>query len=204
MTDPLSICTSALAVATLAYNSVKTLHELFTSIRDAPKTTQDINADLSEISAVLLSFNKELHRIKGQPQPQTLSPELEACLTEVQPAIQVSAAACDAFKTQMQAVTSRSTAQRTSFRDRLKLHFRDADIASFKYRLGSYKSTLNIALAFASMKSTAKFADAVRELESTIEKNVVIVSIELRIFFIHNWSNRWLDYSESYNPELSL
>ena len=62
MSDPLSITASVITVAGLAYNSVKTLHDFCTGIRDAPRTIQETNVDLNEISKVLLSFGDELNR----------------------------------------------------------------------------------------------------------------------------------------------
>jgi len=147
MADPLSICASAIAVATLAYDGVKTLHDLITGIRDAPKTIQEISVDLGEILKILSFFQEELARAKGQK----LSRELEACLTQVQPAMEACRDTCDAFRSKMAAVTSHSSPTHTSFRDRLKLLLQDADIASFKHKLGSYKSTLNIAISFTAM-----------------------------------------------------
>ncbi|PMD50438.1 uncharacterized protein K444DRAFT_547107 [Hyaloscypha bicolor E] len=57
----------------------------------------------------------------------------------------------------------------TSVRDRLKLQFQDKEVAAFRMRLASYKSTLTIALEFSSFKSTSQNLEATKALEAKIE-----------------------------------
>jgi hypothetical protein len=98
MAAPLSIVASAIAVAELAYDSAKTLHDLFKGIADAPKTIQDIRSDLDEVSTILLSLKTELVRAKQGG----LSPELQMFLIEVHPAMQACSGACEVFRTKME------------------------------------------------------------------------------------------------------
>lgn len=73
------------------------------------------------------------------------------CLEEIEPSMSACSKICDEFTAKLIKIASHSDANHKSFRDAIKLQFQDKDILSFKYRLGSYKATLNIALAMVSL-----------------------------------------------------
>ena len=76
---------------------------------------------------------------------------VKKCLEEAKPALAGCGKACDEFAEKIGKIMSHSDENRTSTRDRIKLQFQEKDILAFRYRIGSYKATLNIALGLASL-----------------------------------------------------
>lgn len=149
MSDPLSITASIVAIATLAYASSKALYEIIKDIQDAPKSFLDLNADLEALQAVLNSLKAEL---EGNGRDAGLSDTQQSCLRELGPSLQGCSDACDQFKSKLVDIMSHTREGHSSFRDRVKLQFHDKEIAAFRFRLASYKSTLSVALGFASLQ----------------------------------------------------
>jgi septal ring factor EnvC (AmiA/AmiB activator) len=59
--------------------------------------------------------------------------------------------ACEDFNALIKKCTSRSTEERSSKRDWLKLRYMGEDISGFKNMIAGYKSTISIALAYANL-----------------------------------------------------
>ena len=148
MTDPLSVSASIIAVVTVAYSSTKTLFEAVKDIRDAPKTFQDLSTDLQALQEVLRLLGVRLDS-SGQGQPFSEAQIL--CLDHLASPLSACSDACSEFKLKLEGMMRHSNDRHTSFRDRVKSHFKDKEITAFRFRLVSYKQTLSIALEFASL-----------------------------------------------------
>jgi hypothetical protein len=148
MTDPLSITASVITIVTIAYSSCKTLYETVKDIRDAPQTFVDLTADLNALRQVLSSLSSKLDE---DDKRDNLSAAQRTCLIELKVPLEACADACEQFQLKLNKVRSHSSDGHTSFRDRVRLQFQDKEVTAFRHRLTSYKSTLNIALALASL-----------------------------------------------------
>ena len=148
MTDPLTVSASIIAVVTLAYSSSKTLFETVKGIRDAPKTFQDLCTDLAALQEVLGLLGA---RLESGGQGGSFSEAQVSCLEHLATPLSACSDVCSEFRLRLERLTCHSSDQHTSYRDRLKLQFKDKEITAFRYRLASYKLTLSIALEFASL-----------------------------------------------------
>lgn len=147
MAEGLGVAAAIIGVATLAYQSSKSLYELISTIREAPATLQELGADLSALQQLLGSLEAKL---KDTPDT-SLSEGLKYCLEETKPCLEGCAKACKDFRTKLSEIMSHSTQGHTSRRDKVKLHFQEQDILVFRYRIASWKATLSIALELASL-----------------------------------------------------
>lgn len=143
MADPLSITAGAIAVATLAYSSTKTLYHTISAIHDAPEAFAHLKTDIEILNETIYSLQQELKR---KDTDADLSDAQKSNLREIKPTLEACYSACDAFKAKIDRVTRHSKDGYTSLRDRLKLQFQEKEIRAFQARLASYKSTLAIAL----------------------------------------------------------
>lgn len=147
MADPVGLTASIIAIAGLAYQRSKALYELLNGIQNAPKTLQVLNDDLSAIQHLLKSIRSAME----DSSDDSFSNSVKKCLEEGKPALVECGKACDEFAEKMGKIMSHSDANHTSARDRIKLQFQEKDILAFRYRIGSYKATLNIALSLTSL-----------------------------------------------------
>lgn len=147
MADPVGLTASIIAIADLAYQSCKTLYELLDGIRNAPKTVQRLNKDLSALQTLLKSIRSTME----ESSEDSFSDGVKQCLEEATPALAGCEKTCDEFAKKISKITSHSGEHHTSARDRIKLQFQEKDMSVFRYQIGSYKATLNIALSLASL-----------------------------------------------------
>ena len=147
MADPVGLTASIIAIAGLACQSGKTLYELLNSIQNTPRTLQALNEDLSAIQHLLKSIKSAME----DSSDNSFSNGVKKCLEEAKPALTGCGKACDEFAEKIGKIMSHSDENRTSRRDRIKLQFQEKDILAFRYRIGSYKAMLNIALGLASL-----------------------------------------------------
>lgn len=144
MTDPLSVTASVIAVAGLAYSSSKAVYELISTVKDAPQTLRDLTENIKGLSQVLDTVAQS-HYLRTTE----LSNSQLACLQHAKPALEGCEAACKAFKTKMERLTTHSQDGRRSFRDGLKLSFQTKNIADFQMRVVNWKSSLALVLDIA-------------------------------------------------------
>jgi hypothetical protein len=147
MAEAVGLTASIIAITSLAYQNSKTLYELLGGIRNAPKTLQGLNVELSAISQLLKSIKSAME----DNSDDSFSDGIKKCLEEVKPALTGCGKTCDEFTEKIGKIMSHSDEKHTSKRDRIKLQFEEKEILAFRYRLGSYKATLNIALSLASL-----------------------------------------------------
>ena len=148
MSDPLSATVNVIAVAALAYASCKALHQTVKRIQDAPKTFLDLSTDLETLRGVLGTLGTKLN---SEDNHHALPETLTSYIKDLELPLKACSDACNQFKLKLDKVMSNSTDEHASFRDRVRLHFREKEVTAFRYRLASYKSTLTIALEFTSL-----------------------------------------------------
>ncbi|KAF2195765.1 hypothetical protein K469DRAFT_699388 [Zopfia rhizophila CBS 207.26] len=166
MADPLSITASVITVAGLAYSSGKMLYQAISDIHDAPETFIHLKTDVETLYETIHSLQQELEK---KDTDASLSEAQKSNLREIKPTLQACRNACDAFKGKIDRLMRHSKDAHISLRDRLKLHFQEKEIGAFQARLGSYKSTLTIALDFSTFKTASENLDATKGLETKIE-----------------------------------
>lgn len=148
MADPLSITASVIAVANLAYSSSKILYHTISQIHDAPGVFVHLKTDVETLCQTVHSLEQELEKNNTDA---ALSEPQKSNLREINPTLTACRDACDTFKSKIDKLVRHSTDSHTSLRDRLKLQFQEKEIAAFRARLGSYQSTLAIAMQFFTM-----------------------------------------------------
>lgn len=148
MADPLSLTASIIAIAGLAYQSSKNLYEVLNSIQNAPKTLQVLKEDISTIQHLLISIKRDIE----DSSENSFSNGVKKCLEEAKLVLAGLTTAADEFSEKIGKIMSHSNENHISARDRFKLRFEEKDILAFKYRIGTYKATLNIMLALASLQ----------------------------------------------------
>jgi hypothetical protein len=84
MADLLSIAASVIVVATLAYQSCKTLNEAIGSFVNAPKTLQALRRDLDALQTLL----DLLQGAVGGVPNDALSPNQRSCFEALKPALE--------------------------------------------------------------------------------------------------------------------
>jgi hypothetical protein len=145
MAEALGITASVIAIATLAYDSSKRLFEIVDGIRNAHKAISDFKTDIEALQQLLKSLASEIEGTEDANLPERFKKYLE----ELKPLLNGCSNACLQFEQKISKITSHSDENRTSFRDSVKLQFQEKEILTFRYRLASYKATLNIALTLA-------------------------------------------------------
>jgi hypothetical protein len=147
MTDPLSITAGVIGVVTFALQGSKILCDVIGTYQDAGSTLTDLKVDVDATSATLASIAASLQNTNDS----SFSDSVRKCLQEAKPAITGCGDACRDFSNELSKIMSHSKDKEVSKRDKMKLWFKEKKILGFRYRLGSYKSTLNIVLTLASM-----------------------------------------------------
>jgi hypothetical protein len=145
--EALGLTASVISIATLAYDSSKRLYDIITGIQQAPKTLSDLRADLTAVQQLLQSLTSTLEGTNDT----ALSDGLRTFLQDLNPSIEACKTACDEFAARLTKITSHSREGNLSLIDKVQLQLKEKDITIFKYRLGSHKSTINVALVLANL-----------------------------------------------------
>ena len=145
--EALGLTASIIAIADVAYQSSKRLYELINNFRTASQTLSDLHADLSAVQQLLRSLKDALENTNDT----SLSDGLRVCLQDFEPSMEAFSKVCDEFREKVAQITSHSTKDHVSWRDKVRLEFEEKGIMAFKYRLGSHKLTINIALGLVNL-----------------------------------------------------
>ncbi|KAF7505378.1 hypothetical protein GJ744_000999 [Endocarpon pusillum] len=177
MACELSIAASVIAVATLAYSSSKTLYQTISAIYDTPEILVHLKTDVETLYETIHSLQQELEK---KDTNAALSDAQKSNLREIMPTLQACHIACDEFNSKIDRLMRRSKDGQTSWRDRLKLQFQEKEIGGFQARLASYKSTLAIALDFATLKTASENLDVTKGLETKIEEATTLLTGQIQ------------------------
>ncbi|OJD10871.1 hypothetical protein AJ78_08233 [Emergomyces pasteurianus Ep9510] len=166
MADPLSITASVVTIATLAYASSKSLYQTISGICNAPQNLVHLKTDIEMLCEAIMSLQRGLEE---NGIDAALSDAQRSNLCEIKPILEACQKACDAFKGKMERFMSHSSDGHIALRDRLKMHVQEKEIVAFEAQLGSYKSTLIVALEFTVLKTTSENLTTAKSLEAKIE-----------------------------------
>ncbi|KAM0540540.1 hypothetical protein ACHAPJ_013588, partial [Fusarium lateritium] len=156
MSDPLSVASALIAIVTATLQSSKVLYETIRSFRNHRTTVSDLVRELKGLESVL------------RPLEEHVRADETAFLPLKFPLIQCREA-CVGFQELVERSSMRTRGEsRTSFRDWARLTFMNGDIVSFKELVAGYKSTINIALADANLRSSKVTLEVLNEYKSLI------------------------------------
>ncbi len=141
MTDPLSITAGIIAVATLAYNSTKSLADFIDSLKDAPKLISDLKVDINATQGVIKSLKSLLENRDGSSLPN----KLRVCLSSAKVPLEDCQAVSKAFELKLKEWFHNSRW------DNLKANFKETKIEKFRTRLRDTRDTLHLALTVCSL-----------------------------------------------------
>ncbi|KAF7586203.1 hypothetical protein BBP40_009294, partial [Aspergillus hancockii] len=102
-------------------------------------------------------------------------------LVEVKAALEGCRVTCDEFLATLKRIMRHSKDRsHTSLHDRIRFHFKDKEVTSFRAQLASYKATLAISLQFLTLKNITQDLEATHALESKIESTTTKLAGQVR------------------------
>lgn len=134
MADPISIASGVIALVSFSVQTSKALHQAVESIKKHPKVIRELKKEVEDLQQVLEEL-KEVVEKGASLQLSSLSLPLRSC-----------GIACQDFADTIYGCTKNTTEAQGSLRDWAKMKYLGGDISSFKETIGSYKSTIQIAL----------------------------------------------------------
>lgn len=134
MAEPIGLASGLLTLAVFAFQSSTTLYSTIRSFQSHHKRVRDLLEELEALSAVLGPLS-EICDTKSSTSISKLNLPLLRC-----------GKACEEFERELLKCSSRSTADRTSFRDWAKLKYMGDDIDGFRRLLSGYTLTVTVAL----------------------------------------------------------
>jgi hypothetical protein len=144
MADPLSVSASVAGLVGLALQGTRRLIDDVNNVRDAPKSLEDLQTDLTSIGASLKSLeavDESQLRLLGENVYDQSAMAIEKC-----------ASACDRFRGDLQRWTKRCRDGKLSWRDKMNIgFFKEQRIAAMAKKLQSCKLTLNSVVGTATL-----------------------------------------------------
>jgi len=138
MAEAIGIGSGVVALANFALQSGQTLSGVIDSYRNRNKAVRELKKELEALETVLRSLQDTL-----------TDPEID--LSSLKLPLLRCGEACRGFAETIDNCTARSSKDKTSFSDWLRLTYRGRNIRGFKDIIEAYKSTITIALADANM-----------------------------------------------------
>lgn len=139
MAEPIGPAAGLLGLATFAFQSSQALLKTIRSYQTHNSRVRDLKEELEALVSVL------------GPLTETVSATTDTQLSALDLPLLSCGKACQEFEQEIARCTARTTVDRTSFRDWAKLTYMGDDIDGFRRRLGSYKTTVVIALTYTNM-----------------------------------------------------
>ena len=139
MAEPISLASGLLALATFALQSSVTLYNTIRSFKSHHTRVRDLVEELQGLSEVL------------NPLSETIRATTEIDFSPLDLPLLRCGNACKEFEQELLKCLSRSSNDRTSFRDWARLRYMGDDIDNFRRILAGYKLTITIALADANL-----------------------------------------------------
>ncbi|KAJ5292443.1 uncharacterized protein N7443_008396 [Penicillium atrosanguineum] len=157
MAEPIGLASGILALATFTFQCSVSLFETVNSFRSHPKRVRDLLEELEALSAVL------------GPLADILNTTSDVDLSSLNLPLLRCGNACKEFQQEIIQCSSRSTGNRTSFRDWAKLTYMGDDIDGFRRLLAGYKATINIALTDANLRQASVTAENLEDYKHLIQ-----------------------------------
>ncbi|RSL39510.1 hypothetical protein CEP54_016310 [Fusarium duplospermum] len=143
MAEPVGLASGILALATFALKASVSLYDDVNTFRTHPKRVRDLLEELQALKGVLEMLKK------------TAGAATDVDFSALHLTVQRCGEACNEFGQELTKCCARSNADRTSFRDWAKMKYMGNDIDGFRQQLASYKSTIIVALADASLRASS-------------------------------------------------
>jgi hypothetical protein len=134
MAAEIGVVASIITVVGVAITSSKKLYETVVSYKSADNDLKEFSDEVHTIQLILKAL--EASRLKETPESST-SGNLQKCLRDFKPTMESFSQLCDEIKAKVITGTM-------AVRDRLKFIFKEKAFLAYKYRLNSYKLTINI------------------------------------------------------------
>jgi hypothetical protein len=141
MPEPLSVTASTIAIATLAYNSIKSLINFIDSLKNAPKLISDLKGDVSAVQGVIRSLETMLENRDDRSLPA----ELRVCLSSAKIPLEDCQAVSKVFEQKL-----KDWFHDTKW-DKYKADFKEKQIERFRTRMRDTRDTLHLALTVCSL-----------------------------------------------------
>ncbi|CAJ0545146.1 Ff.00g086190.m01.CDS01 [Fusarium sp. VM40] len=168
MAEVIGLLSGLLTLATVAHKSVTKVQKAVQSFRCLPRQLRELLSELAELSTVLQELSQAPHG------------NVEVDLSALKITLEQCSRACEDFELELIACSSRSSQDRTSFRDWARLTYRGGDgIEGFRQQLIGYKSTIVVALSFANLRTSAITVEAVQSCRGLIETTTIDLEVHL-------------------------
>ncbi|KAF9887225.1 hypothetical protein FE257_010479 [Aspergillus nanangensis] len=155
MAEPLSVASSLVTLAGVAFQASKSLYQSIQSFKSVKRTIRELCYDLESLTQVL----EALQQIAAQNEAQFAALRL--------PLLRCGKI-CREFEETVNNCVTHSVRERRSFRDWAKLQYRGGDIADLRTTLAGYKATISIALGGATFRQVAVTRDVLDEYKQMI------------------------------------
>ena len=140
MAEAIGVTSGILTLVVVAYNTSKSLYDAVSSFKNQRKIIQDIQSDLSALTAVLTLIREQVRASPDSTKFEPLQQPLQCCRTT-----------CQEMLDMLNQCRKHATDNHDSVRDWLALQYRGTNLDVLKQRLASYKSTLSITFAVINM-----------------------------------------------------
>ncbi|KAK5074422.1 hypothetical protein LTR70_010235 [Exophiala xenobiotica] len=160
MAEPISLASGLLALATFALQSSVTLYNRILSFKSHHTRVRDLVEVLEELQGLSEVLN---------PLSETIRATTEIDFSPLDLPLLRCGNACKEFEQELLKCSSRSSNDRTSFRDWARLRYMGDDIDNFRRILAGYKLTITIALADANLRQSSVTVESLRSYEELIE-----------------------------------
>ena len=139
MAESIGLASGLLTLTTFAFRSSITLYNTIHSFKSHRQCVRDLIEELEALSGVLSSLS------------ETVSANTDVDLSPLDLPLLRCGNACKEFEQELLKCSSRSSGNRSSFRDWTKLRYMGDDIDGFRRLLAGYKLTICIALTDANL-----------------------------------------------------
>ncbi|KAJ5223232.1 hypothetical protein N7468_007774 [Penicillium chermesinum] len=156
MAEALGTASAIATFATLAFQSSVALYQTIQSLHSRDKVIRELREELESLQNVLQALGESMA-------------SLDTDLASLEQPLKRCNHACGEFNLLIKRCTPRSTDEKASRIDWLRIRYVGQDISGFKNMLAGYKSTISIALAYANLRTTKTTRLVLEEYKELIE-----------------------------------
>ncbi|KAM0544563.1 hypothetical protein ACHAPJ_011780 [Fusarium lateritium] len=168
MAEPIGVASGILALAVFAFKSGVKLRDEIASFKSLPSQARELLTELTGLVLVLRKLS------------ETGNLGLDVDLSALKMTLEQCQQAFENVRTELQSCFAKSGSDRTSFRGWLKLKCSSGDgIAGFRQELIGYKSTINVALSFATLLASSASTEAIQACRDSIATSTMDLEAHL-------------------------
>ncbi|CAN9242341.1 unnamed protein product [Alternaria alternata] len=157
MAAEIGVVASITTVVGVAITSSKKLYETIVSYKSADNDLKELSDEVHTIRSILEALEASLKRT---PESST-SGNLQKCLRDFKPTMESLSQLCDEIKAKVITGTM-------AVRDKLKFLFKEKAFLAYKYRLSSYKLTINIIMGLILLIKSNDDKKVIEDLQNNI------------------------------------